>query len=114
MDLQLPVQSEPITTKVVSSNPTDGGVYLIKYCDKLCQRLAILGRQFSAGTQVSSTNETDFHDMTDILLKEELNTTTLTLCILQYAVCPIIKERPLTTIYLFYFQIDLKPIIMRF
>jgi hypothetical protein len=29
MDLQLPMQSMPITTKVVSSNPTHDGVYSI-------------------------------------------------------------------------------------
>ena len=31
LDLQLPVQSEPITTKVVSSNPVHGEVYSIQY-----------------------------------------------------------------------------------
>jgi hypothetical protein len=31
LDLQLPVQSVPITTKVVSSNPTDGEVYSIQH-----------------------------------------------------------------------------------
>ena len=31
LDLQLPVQSVPITTKVVSSNPTHGEVYLIQH-----------------------------------------------------------------------------------
>ena len=30
-DLQLPVQSVPITTKVVSSNPIHGELYLIQY-----------------------------------------------------------------------------------
>jgi hypothetical protein len=30
-DLQLPVQSVPITTKVVSSNPADGEVFLIQH-----------------------------------------------------------------------------------
>ena len=30
LDLHLPMQSVPITTKVVSSNPTHGKVYLIK------------------------------------------------------------------------------------
>jgi hypothetical protein len=38
LDLQLPVQSVPITTKVVSSNPSDGEVYSIQHkCDKVCQ-----------------------------------------------------------------------------
>ena len=31
LDLQLPVQSVPITTKVVSWNPTDGDVYSIQH-----------------------------------------------------------------------------------
>jgi hypothetical protein len=31
LDLQLPVQSVPITTKVVSSNPFHGEVYLIQH-----------------------------------------------------------------------------------
>jgi hypothetical protein len=32
LDLQLPVQSVPITTKVVSLNPTHVEVYSIQYC----------------------------------------------------------------------------------
>jgi hypothetical protein len=31
LDLQLPVQSVPITTNVVSSNPAHGEVYLIEH-----------------------------------------------------------------------------------
>jgi hypothetical protein len=38
IDVQLPVQSVPIITKVVSSNHADGKVYLIQHlCDKDCQ-----------------------------------------------------------------------------
>jgi hypothetical protein len=44
-------------------------------CDKVCQRLAT-GQWFSP---VSSTNKTDRHDITDILLKVALNTITLIL-----------------------------------
>ena len=33
----LPVQSVPITTKVVSTNPVHGEVYWIQHCDKVCQ-----------------------------------------------------------------------------
>jgi hypothetical protein len=44
LDLQLPMQSVPITTDIVSSNPT-------------------------TGTSVSSTNKTDRHDITKILSK---------------------------------------------
>jgi hypothetical protein len=36
-------------------------------CDKVCQ-------WFSLGTQLSSTNETDLHDITEILLQVALNT----------------------------------------
>ena len=42
-------------------------------CDKVCQWLAT-SRWFSPGTPVSSTNNTDRHDITEILLKVALNT----------------------------------------
>ena len=42
-------------------------------CDKVCQWLTA-GRLFSPGTPVSSTNKTDCHDKTEILLKVALNT----------------------------------------
>ena len=42
-------------------------------CDKVCQWLAT-GRRFSLGPLVSSTNKTDRHDITEILLKVALNT----------------------------------------
>ena len=51
LDLQLPMQSVPITTNVMSSNPPE----------------------------VSSTNKTDHYDITEILVKVALNTITLTL-----------------------------------
>ena len=41
--------------------------------DKVCQWL-VTGRWFSPGHPVSSTNKTDHHDITDILLKVALNT----------------------------------------
>ena len=44
-------------------------------CDKVCQLIA-KGRWFSPGTPVSSTNKTDRHDITEILLKVALNNTT--------------------------------------
>jgi hypothetical protein len=50
LDLQLPIQSLPIATKVVSLNPTHGEVFFPR-------------------TLVSSTNKTDRHDITKILLK---------------------------------------------
>ena len=42
-------------------------------CDKVCQWLAA-GQWFSPGPPVSSTNKTDRHDITEILLKVALNT----------------------------------------
>ena len=44
-----------------------------KLCDKICQWLAT-GRWFFPGTPVSSSNKTDRHDITEILLKVALNT----------------------------------------
>jgi len=42
-------------------------------CDKVCQGLAA-GQWFSLAPQVFSTNKTDRHDITEILLKLALNT----------------------------------------
>jgi hypothetical protein len=42
-------------------------------CGKFCQWLAT-GQWFSPGPPVSSTNKTDRHDITEMLLKEALNT----------------------------------------
>jgi hypothetical protein len=46
--------------------------------DKVCQWL-VAGRWFSPGTLVSSTNKTDCHDRTEILLKVVIKAITLTL-----------------------------------
>jgi hypothetical protein len=62
VDLQLPIQSVPITTYVVSLNLDH---YVIKF---------VTGRWFSLGPPVSSTNKTDLHDIADILLKGALDT----------------------------------------
>jgi hypothetical protein len=57
------------TTKVVSLNPAHGEVYTT-LCDQVCQWLAVaIGQWFSP---VSSTNKTDRHDITEILLKVAL------------------------------------------
>ena len=65
------MQSVPITTKVV--NPTHGEVYSIQhYVIKFVSDLRQVG-----GSPVFSTNKTDCHDITELLLKVVLNTITL-------------------------------------
>ena len=49
------------------------GVLNTTLCDKVCQ-WHVAGLWFSLGTQVSSSNKTDCHDMTEILLKVVSNT----------------------------------------
>ena len=49
------------------------GVLDVTLCYNICERLAT-GGWFSPGTPISSTNKTDRHDITEILLKVELNT----------------------------------------
>ena len=69
-----------ITTKVVSSNPVHGEVYSIQhYLIRLFSNSRHAGLWFSPVTPVSSTNKTDRHDMTEIVLKVALNTITLNL-----------------------------------
>jgi len=64
-----------ITTKVMSSNPAHGEVSLIQHCViKYVSDLRQVYQWFSPGTPVSSTNKTDHHDTTEILLKVALNT----------------------------------------
>ena len=64
-----------ITTNGVSSNPADGEVYSIQhYVIKFVSDMVQFG-----GTLVSSTNTTDCHDITEILLKVALNTITIAL-----------------------------------
>ena len=53
------------------------GVLYATLCDKVCQWLTA-GWWFSPGTPVSSTNKTDRHDITEILLKVALNTIIIT------------------------------------
>ena len=54
------------------------GVLDATLCDKVCQWLA-RGQWFSPGNLVSSTNKTDRHNITEILLKVALNTINLNL-----------------------------------
>ena len=57
------IQSLPITTKIVSSNPGHGEVYLIQhYVIKFIGDFGA-GRWFSLGNPVSSTNKADNHDI---------------------------------------------------
>jgi hypothetical protein len=58
-----------------------GEVYSIQYyvIKFVSDTLVQAGRWFSTCTPVSSTNKTDCHNITEILLKVALNTITLTL-----------------------------------
>ena len=71
---QLPVQSVPITTKVVSSNTAQARctryIYMKKFVSDLWHVSGFLY------IPVSSTNKTDRHHITEILLKVALNTIT--------------------------------------
>ena len=55
--------------------PLGRGVHDTTLCDKVCQWLAT-GQWFSQGTSVSSTNKTDCHDISEIMLKVAFNTIT--------------------------------------
>jgi hypothetical protein len=61
--------------------------------NKVCQCLAT-GLWFSLGTPVSSTNKTDCHDITEILLNVALNTIILTLH-LEYLFREYLEEKRL-------------------
>ena len=74
LDLQLPVQSVPITTKVVSLNPVHGEMYLIQhYVIKFVSDLWQVGG-FLRILRFPPINKTDRSDKTEILLKVALNT----------------------------------------
>ena len=64
------MQSVPITTDVVSSNPDRARCTTL--CDKVYQWIAT-GQGFSPGPPVSSTNTNDHHDITETLLKVALS-----------------------------------------
>ena len=87
LDLQLPMQSVPITTNVLCSNPAHSEVYLmqhymIKFVSDFWQ-----DRLFYPCTLVSSSNKNDRHDITETLLKVALNTITLTLPYVSLPIC---------------------------
>ena len=68
----------PITTNIVSSNLDQGEVYSIQhYVIKFVSDLWQVGG-FLLSSPLSSTNKTDCHDITEILLQVALNTITLT------------------------------------
>ena len=76
LDFELLVKKVTITINVVSSNLAQARrCTRTILCDKVCQRHAA-GRWFSLGILVSSTNKTNSHDITEILLKVALNTIT--------------------------------------
>ena len=67
----VPMQSMPITTKVVSSNPAHGEMYsiqhyVIKFDSDLRQ---VSGFPPTPSTLVFSAIKTDLHDISEILLK---------------------------------------------
>ena len=63
----------PINTNCKFKPRSWRGVLDTTLCDKVCQYLPT-GRWYSPGTSVSSSNKTDRHDITEILLKVELDT----------------------------------------
>ena len=74
VDLQLPMQAVPITTDLVSSNLDQGEVYKLQhYVIKLVSDLRQVGG-FLRILRLSSTNKTDHHDITEVLLKVAFNT----------------------------------------
>ena len=83
LDLQLPMQPVPITTKVVSSNPTNGEVYSIQHYVIKCVS-DLLVKQV-AGFLQELWFPPDHHDITEILLKVALNTVTSGITFTRYA-----------------------------
>ena len=74
LDLQIPVQSVLITTKVVSLNPAHGESYLTQlYVIKFVSDLQQLCDFFWDSSLLHQKNS-DRHNITEILLKVALNT----------------------------------------
>ena len=65
------MQSAPITTDVVNSNLDQGEVYNIMWYSLSVTWDSLM---VFSGPPVSSTNKTERHDITEILLKVALNT----------------------------------------
>ena len=71
------MQSVPIPTKVVSLNPTRKVYWTQLYVIKFVSDLTLVAGQWVyLGTPVSTTNNTDRHDVAEIFLKVALNTIT--------------------------------------
>ena len=76
-----------ITINVVSLNPADRSKFVLRFAT---------GCRFFTGNQVSSTNKTEHHDTTKILLQVALSTITLTL----YEIfCLSLIEKALSQLY---------------
>jgi hypothetical protein len=74
LNLQLPVQSVPITTEVVSLNPAHGKVYSIQhYVIKFDSDLRQVGG-FLWVLRFTSNDKTDCHNINEILLQVPLIT----------------------------------------
>ena len=78
LDLQLPIQSVPITTKVVSSNPTHYELYMYSIQHYVIKLVSDLWQVvfFHKYPGFFSTNKTDSHYIlvTEILLKVAFKT----------------------------------------
>ena len=68
LDLPLPMQSVPITTNIVSSNPTHAMCTLSNIMWYILKFVSDLWQVFQ-GTQVSFINKTNHQYITEILLK---------------------------------------------
>jgi len=78
LDLQLPVQSVPITTKVLSSNLSHGKAYSIQhYVVKFVHDLQQVGGFLWVFRFPPPIKLIAMHDITEIFLKVVLNTITL-------------------------------------
>ena len=65
----------------MSSNPGHGEVYSIQHYVINFSQWLVTGRWIPQGTPLSSTNKTDSHDITEILLKVALNTINQPFCL---------------------------------
>jgi hypothetical protein len=59
-------------------------MYILEQLSPNVSQWIVAGRWFSSDSPVSSTNETNWRDITEILLKVALNTITLTITYLFY------------------------------